>query len=56
MISTLSIFVLVLGIYVFIHNELLLHNTKLTKNYSVIGWRCFFGGLLIAAGLAGILS
>lgn len=56
MIHTIYIFTVVFGAYILIHNELLLHNTKLSKKYPVIAWRCFIGGVMVAGGLAGILS
>lgn len=56
MIDTIAIGTIALGAYILIHNEMLLHNNKLTKNFSVIAWRCFAGGLMIAVGLAVVLT
>lgn len=45
-----AIGLIVFGAYLLIHNEWLLHDNNLKKNFDVIAWRCFTGGALIAVG------
>lgn len=45
-----QIAMIIFGLYLLIHNELLIHNNKLSKDFKVVTLRCFIGGALIAGG------
>lgn len=50
-----GIFLIVIGAYSLLHNELLMHNNSLTKDFKAIGFWCRIAATVLAIGITLVL-